>query len=137
MMSKFTKKLAANICSQIAAGNSLTKICASPTMPDRRTVYRWLDSGLPEYSEFLKNFIRARQLQSDVWFEKGLETIDSTPERYIDDLGNDRIDPVSAQRAKNRAYFYFQKACQLLPRKYSTDYITKPESTITGGLPAV
>lgn len=118
MRSKFTKKLAANICSQIAAGNSLTKICASPTMPDRRTVYRWLDSGLPEYSEFLKHYILARQIQSDVWFGKAIETIDLS---------------LGSKRKKDLSYFYLQKGCQLLPRKYSADYITKPESTITGG----
>jgi hypothetical protein len=135
---KFSNKIAAKICSQISAGVSLVKICASPNMPDRRTVHKWLDSQKPVHSEFVKNYIQARQSQGMVFFEKVLLTIDLPPERYIDIYGNDRFCPVSVQRQKDKAEFYFKRACQLSPRKYNADYKTAKEIfLVTGGLPAI
>ena len=39
---KYTDKLAGQICIRLASGESLRRICSAPDMPDKATVLRWV-----------------------------------------------------------------------------------------------
>lgn len=59
--STFTEKVARTICERIADGESLRSICRDDAMPDKSTVFRWLD----EKPEFRDQYARAREEQAD------------------------------------------------------------------------
>ena len=50
----YSDELAATICRRLAEGESLRKICANPTMPDKSTVLSWLFDGI--HDKFSENF---------------------------------------------------------------------------------
>ena len=58
----FSQELADEICERLADGESLKGICASPEMPNRSTVFRWLASN----KDFCDTYARAREAQADV-----------------------------------------------------------------------
>lgn len=59
--SSFTQEIADLICERIADGESLRSICAEEEMPDKSTVFRWLEA-LPD---FATKYARAREFQAD------------------------------------------------------------------------
>ena len=56
--SLFTDELAEEICTRLANGEPLKRICADPHMPGFTTIWRWQD----ENEEFRKLTARAREL---------------------------------------------------------------------------
>ena len=56
--SLFTDELADEICTRLANGEPLKRICADPHMPGFTTIWRWQD----ENEEFRKLTARAREL---------------------------------------------------------------------------
>jgi hypothetical protein len=99
--STYTAKVAEQICDRIAEGESLRTICLDDTMPDRRTVHRWLEA----YPAFATKYARARELQGDAMDEKILAVADAcTPET------------AAADRVKILAYQW--RAAKLAPKKY-------------------
>jgi hypothetical protein len=57
----YTEELADLICERIADGESLRKICAGDSMPNKSTVFRWL----AEYPDFATKYAHAREAQAD------------------------------------------------------------------------
>ena len=57
----FTDELADYIVSEITSGRSLRTICAVDGMPDKATVFRWLE----KYPEFATKYARAREFQAE------------------------------------------------------------------------
>ncbi len=84
----FTESLAEDICNRIANGQMLGAICEKPGMPNRRTIYRWLE----ENEEFAKCFRMARRISADALVEQGLDILDEA-------------DPSTASLANFRANF--------------------------------
>ncbi len=58
----FTEETASKICSEIANGSNLLRICELGWSPNRDTIYKWL-SEQPAFSD---NYARARLLRADV-----------------------------------------------------------------------
>lgn len=77
--SKYTPELAAEICEQIADGNSLRKICAASDMPARRTVEYWLR----DKDDFLRQYARAREEQADFYADEIIEIADTETDSNI------------------------------------------------------
>lgn len=65
----YTVEKADVICCRIAAGESVTSICADNSMPCRTTLYEWL--GL--YPDFADKYARAREDQADTLAEEMLD----------------------------------------------------------------
>ena len=112
----FTEELADRICERLLNGDSLRQICADESMPNRSTVYRWMD----ENEAFAAKCARAREAQGD----------------YMDDLIYDEArectnDNFQAARVRISAYQW--RASKLKPKKYG-DRITQ-EHTGPGGAP--
>ncbi len=70
--SRYTKKLADEICERIENGESLREICASPGMPARSTVSRWLGDN----EDFRNRYAQARNIHTDDEFD-GLAKLDA------------------------------------------------------------
>jgi hypothetical protein len=64
--SSYTPEVAQVICEQVAAGSNLLRICSDALMPNRDTIYKWLDSN-PLFSD---NYARAREKRADARFDK-------------------------------------------------------------------
>lgn len=99
--SLYSPTLVEAICDRIADGESLRTICEDGTMPDRRTVLRWLDA----HPEFATKYARAREAQGDAMDEKILAVADACTS-----------ETAAADRVKILAYQW--RAAKLAPKKY-------------------
>lgn len=99
--SVYTDDLATEICERIIEGESLRRICSEERMPNRNTVFRWLD----ECEDFAAKYARARELQADHMDDLILEAAEKADE-----------DNAAAQRVKIDAYKW--RASKLKPKKY-------------------
>jgi len=64
----FTEEIAAEICRRVALGESVRSICRESEFPSQWTVIAWL--GQEKYSDFAKNYARAREVQADSTYEE-------------------------------------------------------------------
>ena len=62
----YTEERGKAICEKLKRGETLLNICEDPDMPDRNTVYRWLD----KYPDFYTAYSRARKEQMDTWADQ-------------------------------------------------------------------
>jgi hypothetical protein len=74
--SKYTGNLADLICTRIALGNSLRRVCLAADMPDITTIIRWTR----ENKEFCQQYDRACVDRGNHLAEEALEIADQTPE---------------------------------------------------------
>jgi hypothetical protein len=68
MPTLFSPELVQTICNEIANGKSLRELCRRPSMPDRKTIQRWLTD--PEHEEFRSVYNMARMCWADSLFEE-------------------------------------------------------------------
>jgi hypothetical protein len=99
--SLYSTILADLICEQIADGMSLRQLCVTADMPNRRTVFRWLN----EHPDFATRYGRAREAQGDLMDERILEEAEKTT-----------AENAHAQRVKIDAYKW--RAAKLAPKRY-------------------
>jgi hypothetical protein len=69
----YTPEIAKYICQQLAEGRSLRSICQDEGMPDRSTVYDWLDGDLHGFPD---QYARARTRQAETMLDEILEIAD-------------------------------------------------------------
>ena len=84
---KYTKKLADEICAWIIQGKSLNSYTKQKNTPSHQSIYQWLR----EHKEFADNYARAREDQADT----DADAINSIIERTLDG----EIDPQTARVA--------------------------------------
>lgn len=77
--SDYTPELGDLVCSGIAEGQSLAKICTNELLPTTRTVYTWLRT----YPDFLRNYEHAKEDQADKMVEEMLEIADDGTNDYM------------------------------------------------------
>lgn len=99
--SKYSPKLADEICERIADGESLKSICNDEHMPNKATVFRWLSD-----EAFRDKYERARDAQADALAD---EIVD------IADGDGEESDP---QRDRLRVDARKWVAAKLKPKKY-------------------
>lgn len=58
---KYSKNIAAKLCSKIALGESLRSVCKGKDMPSTATVYIWFS----KHEEFVEQYARAKQDSAD------------------------------------------------------------------------
>ena len=109
--SKFTQATAESICSQLASGMPLTKICNTETMPDVATVYRWLIAD----TAFRDLYARAREDQADTLADQIIEIADDGRNDCNED---GEIDHDHIQRSRLRVDARKFIASKLKPHKY-------------------
>ncbi len=74
--SDYLPEVAADICSQLADGESLRKVCERPGMPAKATVFRWL----AQHEEFRDQYAKATETRADAIFEEMFDIADSVAE---------------------------------------------------------
>ena len=125
----FSQQLADTICSRIAEGESLREICKDDDMPERVTIYRWLQAD----PDFCNHYTRAREDQADTLADEIMAIADETP-----DL-NPILDKHGAliEIQLHSAYLQWQKqridarkwtAMKLKPKKYGDRQILAGDS---------
>lgn len=113
--SEFSPETADLICERLVNGDSLRGICLEENMPDRSTVFRWLEA----HEDFATKYARARTLQAHFGFEEVQE---------IADTGN--ADDV--QRARLRVDTLKWRLSKLEPKKYG-DAVQMKHTDAEGG----
>lgn len=102
------------ICSRLASGEPLTKICRDDSMPDVTTVYRWMAAR----DEFRQQYARAREDQADTLADEIIEiSDDGTRDTYIVD-GEERTNQDVIARSRLRVDTRKWVASKMKPKKY-------------------
>lgn len=102
--STFSNDTAMVICTRIAKGESLRKIC-NDGVASIWTVLGWLDKN----PEFAQQYARARELQADYYADEICE--------IADDAAGE-VDPIAVQAAKLRVDARKWVASKLRPKRY-------------------
>lgn len=110
----FTQKIVDTICERISNGESLVRICSEKNMPERKTIYNWLNN----HEDFLRSYAHARDSQADFYADEIIEIADQT---VLDP--NDRRIKIDARK---------WKASKMAPKKYG-DKITQEHTGPEGG----
>lgn len=95
----YTDDLAVELCTQIAEGRSLRKICDREDMPALRTVMYWLRDN----ESFLQQYTRAREEQAESYADEIIDIADTEPD---------------ANKARVRVDSRKWVVSKLLPKKY-------------------
>lgn len=92
----FNEKIAFTICERIALGETLRAICRENGMPDRSTVFRWLE----KHQSFRDQYARARDFQTESFCDEIIERAmdESRDEPLPDGRGGLRSDTTAVQR---------------------------------------
>lgn len=88
--SGFTPKIGDEICERLADGESLRRICLTPDMPNKATVFRWLAIN----KEFRDQYAGAREAQADVLADEIIDIADGKRAEYESgeaDVQRDRL----------------------------------------------
>lgn len=128
----YTEELALDVCSKLAAGMPLVRICLEESMPSKTTVYRWLvDSEV-----FRDMYARAREDQADTLADEIIEIADATMlGATITTKANGEVEKVEGdmlQHRKLRVEARKWTAAKLKPKKYG-DLVRQEHSGPGGG----
>ena len=100
---KYTEEMAIKLCSKVAEGNSLRKICAKDDMPCISTVYTWFNL----HPEFTEQYARAKGDSGDSDADK----IEEIAEKVLDGT----YEPAAARVAIDA---FKWTASKKIPKKY-------------------
>lgn len=115
----YTIDIARDICTKLAHGIPMTKICKQEGMPDISTVYRWLLKD----KEFCDMYARAREDAADTLADEIIEISDDASNDTITQRhGNNEVEVENREwtnRSRLRVDARKWVAAKLKPRKYS------------------
>ena len=109
---KFTQKLADEICERLIEGESLRKICLDKKMPSASAVCRWLGQN----EMFREQYAQARDAQADTLEDEILDIADDGTNDYMGE--DEEYDGDAVQRSKLRVDARKWIASKLKPKKY-------------------
>ncbi|CZZ80708.1 ubiquitin carboxyl-hydrolase [Enterobacter hormaechei subsp. xiangfangensis] len=129
--SDYLPEVAADICSLLADGESLRKVCERPGMPNKATVFRWL----AQRAEFRDQYAKATETRADAIFEDMFDIADSVNEEAAAVAkARLRIDTRKWALARMNPKKYGDKVSQEIDHK-SSDGTMTPKPTIIQLLP--
>ena len=100
--SLYTQELGDEICHRIATGETLRTIIQDSHMPDRVTIYRWLEVN----EDFRNQYTHARSQQADHYFE---QIIDESFASHDAQIGRLRVDALKWVASKMQPKKYGDK----------------------------
>lgn len=113
--SDYTMDMALEICSRLAQGEPLTKICKEEDKPHVSTVYRWI-AALPDFRDM---YTRAREDQADTLADEIIAiSDDSANDTYENEEGKTLTNQEVVARARLRVDARKWVAAKLKPKKY-------------------
>lgn len=109
----YTPELAAKVCERVATiPVGLNKLCKMfDDMPDPTTIYLWRIT----HESFSKQYLEAKKFQSEIMVEE-IDEMGDHITYYIDDKGQERIDPPSVALVTARANNRKWTASRLAPK---------------------
>ena len=114
---RYTPKVAADICTRLAEGESLRSICDDAAMPARNTVLGWLFDG--KHEEFMGQYARAREAQAEARADEIVDIADDDSGDITEDKdGKEIVNHEHIQRSRLRVDARKWIAAKLLPKKY-------------------
>ena len=126
----YSDTLAATICTRLAEGESLRKICADDDLPGISTVMGWLFDG--KHDELSEQYVRARQAQAELRADEIIDIADdSSGDTTIDENGRETVNHENIARSRLRVDGRKWVASKLLPKVYGD----KLQHTGDGGGP--
>ena len=127
--SDYSIDIATHICSELARGRPLVKICGADDMPDVTTVYRWILA----HEEFRLMYARAREDQADTMADEIIQIADDgINDTYEVEGGVKLTDHDVIARSRLRVDARKWVAAKLKPKKYG-DRIAQEVSGPDGG----
>ncbi len=121
----YTQKIADEICSRLAAGESLRAICKDEHLPTRATVHNWL---VENREGFFDQYTRARDVGLDELADEMLEIADTTQvgvrsENSYDGYKEVREDMLGHRKLRVDARKWYLS--KLAPKKYGDRLATE------------
>lgn len=119
---RMTRAIEDEICLRLALGESLIAICRDDDMPDRATVFRWLQDE--RSGDFRDRYAHAREQQADSFFDETKEIADDGTNDWMEQRDKDenligwRVNGEAVQRSKLRMEQRKWAAAKLKPKKY-------------------
>src|SRR5579871_180753 len=98
----------------MAEGESLRQVCASPGMPTRQTVYRWLE----KHETFADNYARAREAMFDFWADQIREIAFDGSGDIIIENGKTKVDHENVNRSRLKVDALKWILSKLAPRRF-------------------
>ncbi|ARJ43293.1 ubiquitin carboxyl-hydrolase [Pantoea alhagi] len=125
--SDYLPEVAADICSLLADGESLRKVCERPGMPNKATVFRWL----AQHDEFRDQYAKATETRADAIFEEMFDISDNVAEEAAA-VGKARlrIDTRKWALARMNPKKYGDKVSQEIDHKSSDGSMATKPTTI-------
>lgn len=125
--SDYLPEVAADICSLLADGESLRKVCERPGMPNKSTVFRWL----AQHEEFRDQYAKATETRADAIFEEMFDIADNVAEEAAA-VGKARlrIDTRKWALARMNPKKYGDKVSQEIDHKSSDGSMATKPTTI-------
>ncbi|WP_434370232.1 ubiquitin carboxyl-hydrolase [Enterobacter hormaechei subsp. xiangfangensis] len=125
--SDYLPEVAADICSLLAEGESLRKVCDRPGMPNKATVFRWL----AQHEEFRDQYAKATETRADAIFEEMFDIADGVAEEAAA-VGKARlrIDTRKWALARMNPKKYGDKVSQEIDHKSSDGSMATKPTTI-------
>jgi hypothetical protein len=117
--SSYSEAVASEICQRMTTGQGLLRICADDHMPDRATVYRWLEAN----AGFRDRYVRAREALMDFYAEQILVVaFDESGDIVVDQAPDGRSKTVAnhakVQRDRLKVDSLKWIASRLFPKRY-------------------
>lgn len=132
----YTQETADEIIKEITRGEPLSRICDRADMPCIATVMTWVShgntrkgqEGNEHFEQFLENYIRARESQTDVWVDESIKIVDndSLDIGFKDDGKGGAtafFDRENVLRSKLRAETRLKVAAMQNAKKYGTQRV--------------
>ena len=114
---RYTPKVAVDICTRLAEGESLRAICMDNAIPARSTVLGWLFDG--EHEDFMDQYARAREAQAEARADEIVDIADDVTGDFTTDKdGKAIVDHEHIQRSRLRVDARKWIASKLLPKRY-------------------
>lgn len=126
--SKYTKKVADQICARIADGEPLRQICRDPDMPAWRTVYDWKAAD----PDFAARIAHAREAGHDAIAQECLDIADETTHDTLSTEHGDRPNTEWISRSKLRIETRLKLLAKWDPSRYG-DKMTQELTGKNGG----
>lgn len=138
----YSDKVASNICSRIANGESLRSICKDKKMPAISTVMHWLVDG--SHKSFLEQYEIARRIQAETLADELFDIADDGTNDWIERVGKDgepqqTLNNEHVQRSRLRIdtrKWYLSKVLPKFSEKQQIDH-TSSDGSMSGKVESV
>lgn len=110
----YSDDLVATIINRVAEGEAIRQICRDPEMPNRSTVYKWLD----ENEEFSNRYTRAAALRQDELFDEMFDIADDSTNDWMEREGYEQVNGEAIARSRLRIETRKWALAKMQPTKY-------------------